>query len=262
MADDERLIETRDPSFWNPCADSEWAYVGVPLSRCEAVGGPREVKKIDCTGLLSESVQALFQEIVDAFVEGEEYRGVEPAKLLRKRAAETINNLVYLGSGERPSFLMRDMRWLVAIGTCRLSPCSPRRSFTVQFDDREESVAELVKCLEESNRQHDKALLYILLGKWIFALKCHLRVARVLWPSEMSVVNNKLQCATRQRALLSCFHAFDAGAEDWYFGGHFPRAEPLRLFSLDGILFGFGGFKHTENVSQQKRVSWTRFNVQ
>ena len=71
LADDERLIETRDASFWNPCADPEWAYVGVPLSSCDAVDGPREVKKIDCTGLLTESVQAMFQEIVKAFVEDE-----------------------------------------------------------------------------------------------------------------------------------------------------------------------------------------------
>ena len=81
----------------------------------------------------------------------------------------------------------------------------------------------LRKCLEESNRPHDKELLYILLGKRIVGLKAFLGDCAVFKhpPSQTSVVNNKLQCATWQRALLSCFHAFDAGVEDWCFGVKF-----------------------------------------
>lgn len=205
LADNERLIETRDPSFWNPCADSEWAYVGVPLSSCEAVSGPREVKKIDCTGVLSESVKAFFQEFAREFVGSENSWWWGDDNLLRKRfherATEAINNLVCLGSGERPSFLMRErMRWLVKLGTSCGCPS--------QED-------ELVKCLEESNRPQDKALLYIFLGKWIGELQRYLDLVSRQFSSKRISANNKLQCATRQRALLSCFHAFDAGAEVW-----------------------------------------------
>lgn len=233
LVDDERLIETRDPSFWNPCADSEWAYVGVPLSSCEAVDGPREVKKIDCTGLLTESVQAMFQEIVKAFVEDEGFEpvtvkgviiqrvGLRKKIMVRKkfneRATETINNLVCLGSGERPSFLMLErMRWLAILGTWW-----PSMDFGGLEGKADELENELEKCLEESNRPHDKELLYILLGKRIVGLKAFLGDCAEHPPSRTSVVNNKLQCATRQRALLSCFHAFDAGVEDWCFGVKF-----------------------------------------
>ena len=222
LADDERLIETRDASFWNPCADPEWAYVGVPLSSCDAVDGPREVKKIDCTGLLTESVQAMFQEIVKAFVEDE---GFEPVKgviiqrvgfrnfLVRKkfneRATETISNLVCLGSGERPSFLMLErMRWLAILGTWWPS-MDFGRGFGGLEDKADELENELEKCLEESNRPHDKELLYILLGKRIVGLKAFLGDCAVFKhpPSQTSVVNNKLQCATWQEStavLLPC----------------------------------------------------------
>lgn len=246
MADDERIIETRDPSFWNPCADSEWAYVGVPLSRCEAASGPREVKKIDCTGVLSESVQALFQEIAKVFVEDEEFntggrRHDDILKRFNERATEAINHAVCLGSGKRPSFLMRErMRWLVKLGTYRfsgvlrsdpylLSQLYGDNSFQVLFDDCEDEADELVTYLEESNRPHDKALLYILLGKWIKELRFPLR--RMFFPAPHGawrVLKNKLQCATRQRALLSCFYAFDAGAEDWCFGVYFRSVDTAK----------------------------------
>ena len=242
MADNERLIETRDPSFWNPCADSEWAYVGVPLSRCEAVSGPHQVEKIDCTGLLTESVQAMFQEIVEAF--GEEFVPTSKAdgflcyssssrKRFNERATEAINNLVCRGSGERPSFLMRErMRWLVNFAhpysflrndEYLCSELFGTRS-NVPFDDREDEVDGLVKCLEESNRPHDKALLYIFLGNWIRVLLLYLSV--VTEPSETSVLNNKLQSTIQQRALLACFNAFDAGAEDWCVRVGFHSLDP------------------------------------
>ena len=216
-------------------------------------------------------------------MEGEEYLGVEPAKLLRKRAAETINNLVCLGSGERPSFLMRErMRWLVAVG---MSGLSPRRPFTVQFDDRKEKVAELVKCLEESNRQHDKALLYILLGRWIYALETHLEglflprlprmvssivdeddiqcaMARFLQDklerAISKVLQNKLQCVKRQRALLSCFHAFDAGVEDWRIFFSFRRVETATGQSTQSILFDHGEFFRTIAVGEIREIYLTR----
>lgn len=255
MADDERLIETRDPSFWNPCADSEWAYVGVPLSRCEAASGPREVKKIDCTGVLSESVQALFQEIAKVFVEDEEFntggrRHDDILKRFNERATEAIDHAVCLGSGKRPSFLMRErMRWLVKLGTYRfsgvlrsdpylLSPLYGDNSFQVLFDDCEDEADELVTYLEESNRPHDKALLYILLGKRISALQTCLDIVSVVCPSKRSVLNNKLQCAIRQRALLSCFHAFDAGAEHWCFGNYFRRVETANA-SLSRFFYNY-----------------------
>ena len=236
MADDERLIETRDPSFWKPCADSEWAYVGVPLSNCEAVSGRREVKKIDCTGVLSESVQAFFQEIVNACVEEFNvnvwlwpFCKKRLRTKLNERATQAVNNLVCLGSGERPSLLMRErMRRLVSLGTWW-----PGVALRGCFVTGEDDADELLKCLEESNRPKDKALLYILLGKFIIQLQNYLGVCR-LWRT-VSFVNKKLQCATRQRALLSCFHAFDAGAEDFRFGVNFHGAHTVNARFLIGL---------------------------
>lgn len=200
------------------------------------------MKKIDCTGLLSESVQAMFQDIVKACVEEfpggkfkykQLYKEVFEEGRFNERATEAINNLVCLGSGKRPSFLMREKtRWLVKLGTW-----SPGPSLGTQFGELDHEADELMKYLEDSNRPHDKALLYILLGKWIQELKNSLHYSYKIqnkWPpSKTSDVKSKLRCATWQRALLSCFHAFDASAKDWCFGGSVSTVyTPLKLVCL------------------------------